>query len=77
MAEGMQHLADEQLLQLCLADEQEAWLELRRRHVPALARFIEHLLHGQRISAVYVMTADIHRRTSRRLAMRWPPAAPR
>jgi len=44
----MQELSNEQLLELCLTDEQEAWPELRRRHVPALARFIAHLLHGQK-----------------------------
>jgi DNA-directed RNA polymerase specialized sigma24 family protein len=48
MSEHMQELSDVQLVQRCLAGEQEAWEELRRRHIPALARFIQQQLHGRK-----------------------------
>jgi DNA-directed RNA polymerase specialized sigma24 family protein len=48
MLTHVQELSDKQLVELCLTEEVEAWPEMRRRHVPALVRFIAHQLHGQK-----------------------------
>jgi DNA-directed RNA polymerase specialized sigma24 family protein len=45
MLKQRQEESDHELVQWCLAGEPDAWVELRRRHVQALARLIQRLLH--------------------------------